>query len=367
MKPALELEPGRKLVRAVLMDFVRGQSSQLELSPDLNWQWLTSFCSRHRLGPIFKTALAGSGLPAPVFELWKAHEQDSFVRNARASAAVVRIFQILEREAIPACALRGIVLAQTVYPHPSLRPMRDVDLLIRAGDAEKIERVLARERLYPAERLRSQLVYHVFDTIFEVHYSFLTPKRYRFKVAGDDFIASRQAYTVPEGLIYRLPAELELLGVLTHAFIHHELENMLYLVDAALIIRRHQINWRFIADFGARAGVSKIVLFSLAFLNDLFHLELESALAEFQTPYARKVSRYFPAYYAQLLDADRPGAYLRRKQNQLAVAETAGTRLRQALRLFAGDELQKFRQSFRSGRRQADERHQQADRPGMVG
>jgi len=344
----LELDAGRKFILGVIADFVRSQSTSIATPENLNWDWLTSFCSRHRLGPIFKAALAGRSLPGMVHELWKSQEQTAFIRNARALTAAVRIIQTLEREGIPACALRGIVLAHTVYPHPALRPMRDVDLLIRAGDVEKAERALGKVRIYPVERLRSQLVYRVLDTIFELHYSFLTPKRYRFKVVGDEFIEARQTLNLPEGLIYRLPAEQELLGVITHAFIHHELESFLYLVDAALLISRNRIDWQFIAEFGGKAGVANMLVFSLALLNDLFHLGLDSALADFKTPYARKVSKYFPAYYAQLLDADQPGAYLRRKQNQFAVAESPGTKLRQALRLLALDELQKFQKSFRS-------------------
>jgi hypothetical protein len=46
------------------------------------------------------------------------------------------------REGIPVVALKGVVLAVLVYSEPALRPMQDVDLLVRSGDLEAADAAL---------------------------------------------------------------------------------------------------------------------------------------------------------------------------------------------------------------------------------
>ncbi len=43
---------------------------------------------------------------------------------------------------LPAIWTKGVVLASAVYPHPALRPMGDIDLIVRAEDLDRAERVL---------------------------------------------------------------------------------------------------------------------------------------------------------------------------------------------------------------------------------
>jgi hypothetical protein len=66
-------------------------------------------------------------------------------RNAALHAALADVLVALERDGVPAIALKGTALAGTVYGNLALRPMRDVDLLVREDDVDAAESVLLRE------------------------------------------------------------------------------------------------------------------------------------------------------------------------------------------------------------------------------
>jgi hypothetical protein len=53
-----------------------------------------------------------------------------------------RLASLFRRERIKAVPVKGAALFTTLYGQPGLRPMRDIDLLIRRGDLERAERLL---------------------------------------------------------------------------------------------------------------------------------------------------------------------------------------------------------------------------------
>jgi hypothetical protein len=66
------------------------------------------------------------------------------VQNLLLHHELGRILQSLRESGIPALALKGIVLAYSAYPDPSLRPMSDLDLLVPTGKREKALQALQR-------------------------------------------------------------------------------------------------------------------------------------------------------------------------------------------------------------------------------
>jgi hypothetical protein len=64
------------------------------------------------------------------------------VHNLRLRHELGKAIEALQRSGIPALALKGVVLAYTVYADPSLRPMTDIDLLVPTGKRQKALDVL---------------------------------------------------------------------------------------------------------------------------------------------------------------------------------------------------------------------------------
>lgn len=102
-----------------------------------DWERLLVDAERQGLEPLLLEQIhrLASPLPPGVEARLKAR----CVQHAHASAVRSRVMsealEALDRAGIPSLVLKGAALAQLVYRSPLLRPMRDVDLLVPAGDA----------------------------------------------------------------------------------------------------------------------------------------------------------------------------------------------------------------------------------------
>jgi|GEM_PF-2137986 len=323
----------------VLRSFVRARDGRVAVPRDLDWAWLGKHVSSHRLGPIFKHVVGEDQVPQQVSAQWNEQETITFVRNARALSAAIKISGLLDDGGLPFVILRGLSLASCVYGDLALRPMTDVDILIRPADTPDIRRLLETHGLKPARQLRSQLVYHIDGTVFEMHWSLLTPKRFRQAVDAETFVGARQPVDLPEGRIYCLPPTFELLGLVAHAFTHHQLGLILQLIDIGLVMSRSRLDWKFAADWCHTAQLTRMFLLAITLVNRLFELGQEDKLDVFERSLPTKAARIIEAYAARLLRQDTVLHYLRRKRAQFLVAERPVVKLRQILRLFSPDEI----------------------------
>lgn len=64
------------------------------------------------------------------------------IRALRLQHALIDLKRIWGKAEIPFFALKGAWLAQHIYLHPALRPMRDIDVLVRANQAAHAYAVL---------------------------------------------------------------------------------------------------------------------------------------------------------------------------------------------------------------------------------
>ncbi len=254
----------------------------------------------------------------------------------------VFLFSILDAHKIDAVGMRGINLANFIYADPSLRPMHDIDILIRPEDRERLHDALAERGHKPTEYLRSQLVYVIDDVIFEIHWFSLTAKRYRDCLDSDFLVSSRQAKQTPEGTIYCLPLEQELISVVTHAFIHHNLDTLLRITDIGILMVQPQMDWQFIVDWTKKVKLSNLFCFTLSFVNQFFHLGKERELDLFGDILPTDVKNVYRAYEAYLWGRERPGGRLLMHRNQFYVAERFETKMRQFLLLLGSIKLKPF-------------------------
>ncbi|MEN9936380.1 MAG: hypothetical protein RLZZ387_2959 [Chloroflexota bacterium] len=103
------------------------------------WDGMAELAEEHGLAPLLSAHLTEAGIAPP------PHERDELLGFVlqHANAARVRtraLAEILARfhaAGVEALALKGAALSFLVYPRPALRPMRDIDLLVRASDAPR--------------------------------------------------------------------------------------------------------------------------------------------------------------------------------------------------------------------------------------
>ena len=101
---------------------------------------------RWGLAPLVYTnlrqAVQAGQVPKPVAErLRHLSHRDTIHDVARRELLRATLLRLAEAS-IPVIVLKGAALATLVYPSPALRPMRDIDLLIKRHDQDRLEAVL---------------------------------------------------------------------------------------------------------------------------------------------------------------------------------------------------------------------------------
>jgi hypothetical protein len=108
------------------------------------WQHIVPRAEAHGLGPLLYkhlgeiNALMPSTTRHSIMGLYLRHRHANAVRS-RVLGEILRGYQ---STGIDVLVLKGAALAHLVYPQPVLRPMRDIDLLVRHADATRAQAML---------------------------------------------------------------------------------------------------------------------------------------------------------------------------------------------------------------------------------
>lgn len=332
--------PEQRFLIGVLRAFMDLQALP-EIPSELNWNRLDHLSSVHKISPILMHTLQRDKIPEKIYQRWHALSISVIFSSVRAAKIAVRLFKLADEAGIPVAAVRGLPLAYQIYKAPELRYMTNVDLLIAAPHHDEFKKLLSRNGFEPAKFRRTQYVYHIDGSIFEVHWSLLTSKRYRAVFSAEEALTTRLPLELPYGRIYRLSNEYELLGLICHSFIHHDLARLLQLLDIALFIERPNIDWGWISKWGREKRLRKMMAFTLAIVNRLF--KLESAHETFfpEILFTGLSKKALAAYQDRLFQGQDNCSIMNHIFTNLFVAEGFVRKFRQILKFFAKDERYK--------------------------
>lgn len=108
-----------------------------ELS-DTDWQALDRLAEQHRLRPFLHgrtTRKEIGAAPQAIRENWREAHRNNAITVLAQRRALLQAVATLSEAGIGAVALKGSALAWTVWPAPSEREMRDIDLLVAEDNA----------------------------------------------------------------------------------------------------------------------------------------------------------------------------------------------------------------------------------------
>lgn len=333
-------EPESELLILAAASFAT-HSSPPAVPPGLDWQRFERLASSNLLMPVVLRAIPRGLLPAIMVERWQALLIGSELHYQRAKRAAIQVCAALGGAEIPSALLRGMALAEWVYPEPVLRPMVDVDILVPRNAPPGLTKALAGCGYQPVLRLRSQFVYLVDGIVFELHWRFLTPKRYQAVADWDKWLDSR-VQLPGQPALFHLAASDELIALVLHGFIHHELDSLLQYLDIALVAQDPSVDWEYIARWCREAGVSKLFWFVLTLVDSVFRLGLPPRCPAWEAEAHPLDPATADAYLAPLFGADSRWHLLRRKRQQLAMASTFKRKLLQTIRFISVGELRQF-------------------------
>lgn len=133
-----------KTILSALRYVTTGEKASVSSRPEFiegaetDWQAVLKIGQQYNLLPILNAALPHDQLSSDISQQLKQASRQQRIRNMVMTQAFVAIQNGFNSAEIRAMPLKGIVLANTVYPSPTLRFFDDIDILIepdRADDA----------------------------------------------------------------------------------------------------------------------------------------------------------------------------------------------------------------------------------------
>jgi len=327
----------RSYLCTALRAFIGGTDCPAIPEP-LDWDRFERIVAVNGLVPIIQSTLLNlSQVPENRQQTWKHASIGVLLKNRQYLKAAVKMFRILESEGIAAVSLRGLAMAYWIYPDPALRPMSDVDILVPTDAKEGLLDRLRLHGLSPCKIRRYQLLYEIDNCLLEIHWSYLTTKRFRKTADFGSWIASRRQMDTSEGAIYHLTPENELLDLICHMSLHHEMDSLLKFVDVAMLVQKEAIDWNAVRVWCEGARMTRLVHFSLAVVDHLFGTDLSSRLTSLPRHVPGKKEQMYEAYVSRLFGRDQPIYFCRRMRIMLWIAERPLPKLRQILRFLSLD------------------------------
>lgn len=133
------LSPREALGAALLRPDAPLGADLLAACDEADWRWLDERFEEHRCKPLAAARLGSADIaqqvPAAILADWQAARRAATLDNLHQQQVLAASIAILAAEGLDACALKGAWLSMFGFPEPGLRPMRDLDLLLRDRDA----------------------------------------------------------------------------------------------------------------------------------------------------------------------------------------------------------------------------------------
>jgi len=258
----------------------------------LDWDWVLARARPHGAAPLLRRHLSSAcpdAVPPRVLGTLAACNRTDARRTLRLTAELLRLLDLLAAHGIPAVPLKGPALAAALYGDVSLRPFRDLDLLVREADVPGALALLGdqgyrRQETFtpPQEAAVLRATRHHFlarpdGDIVELHWA-LGPDDLGFPQDLEDLWARLAPVCVGGREVPALaPADL-LLFLCAHGA-KHLWQRLGWIADVAELVRRAELDYDALAARARAAGGRRVLRLGLFLAWHLLDAPLPAPLA----------------------------------------------------------------------------------------
>jgi len=223
-----------------------------------NWPDLIKQAERNGLGPLVYTHLKAAevSFPKDAFRelqgLYLRHQHANRVRGQ----VLAQILDAYRNAGIEVLVLKGAALAHISYPQPGLRPMRDIDLLVRKSQMWQAQSVLEELGFNAPQRFPGKEAHHHlavagkqvegFQVSVEVHHN-LFLERIKQSMSFEELSTDPLPFTLPSGIQARtLGYEDMLWHICLHIAQISQSFRLIWVVDVVGFAEKFvtEIDWR---------------------------------------------------------------------------------------------------------------------------
>jgi putative nucleotidyltransferase-like protein len=276
----MNVSPSEDVRRALVASGIPGDTSK-PFPVVADWQSLMFAAHMHGLLPLVADRVQSAEYPPEAKRMFVANRLSYSSRLRQLERCLASVVTALDTASVPSIVLKGPALANAIYPDPMLRPYGDLDIVCREEDWLRTHAVLiglgftSKDDVNspPPKVWRKKAYYHTqyyreSDAILvEVHYDLwqigLRPK------LGDRFWQRAEGVSIAGANALMLSAEDQLLHLCVHLH-HHGYKRLIWFTDLAmLLMRRPEMDWRYVVWAARQEGVGASVYYCLLYLERL--------------------------------------------------------------------------------------------------
>lgn len=224
------------------------------------WETLLSDAEAHGMAPLlyrhlsFQEGLAPATFLRGLRFLCLRHQQANFLLME----CLRQILLLFKQNSIPSLLLKGGSLCQTLYPEVGLRPMRDIDILLKKEDAFLAHDILQNHGYVCSTEKTPKGYYHLpalhkklngMEICVELHHGiFPNDPPYYQQLSYKDFYRTAQSFEIEGTTAYTLATEDMLYHLYQHGFhapLTFEPYKLISIADIVSLVeeKAEELNW----------------------------------------------------------------------------------------------------------------------------
>jgi hypothetical protein len=251
-----------------------GQAAEIAARLDASaWQTVDRTAAQHRLRPLLHCRAVGGGwdIPSAFAQSWKASYQRSARRALDQKVALARIARRFGQDGVTAAVLKGGAFLWEGAIDPAVRPMRDIDLLVRPDDVARASALLNEVGFHqPGPSRPSGKHLPAFTdgkVVLELHFRIFDSQDADGAAREAGFVDrawERKVACAAPGMHAFCPTDT-LLHLIIHAVLDHQFNNgPLLLVDMPALVQTGEIDWQLLWQEAERFDAIRACQLALA-------------------------------------------------------------------------------------------------------
>ena len=262
-----------------------GETRLKELSSS-DWDVLIEKSCWHGIAPLLYYRLItfhpSTPVPASALEKLQLVYLQSSARNMHLYQELGKILERLRHDSIQVIALKGVHVAAAVYQNIALRPMEDIDLLVKQTDLLRVQEILVKQGYISSKEESSGFclglgsaqvhlpMYRKGDSlVVEIHFNIVGPP---FSLQLDvEKLWGRAQMSSLQGIeVLTLCPEDLLIHLCMHFSFHHGFDNGIRpLFDISQTIQHYEreLDWEQVLNRSKEWGVVKCIYLALSLAN----------------------------------------------------------------------------------------------------
>lgn len=258
----------RLCLRSFWQPHILTEARQLAGAGRVDWAALCETARAGGLAPLLHAVLRSSEwVPDIVDDCLRGAYQETAVYMGLMSVELNRVLGLLVDARLPAILLKGAALGDALYGNPALRPMTDLDLLLRKQDMPAAMDALKRGgyrsvgvEVRPGHTLdfENELVLRSSGApslAVELHWRLLDSPFYQDQLDEDWFWNTAQPARVAETQALVLGLEANILHLSAHYVLHHKAQGTRWICDIAGLVEQSAaggaIDWQLVLSKAA--------------------------------------------------------------------------------------------------------------------